>query len=73
MLKMTVINTVNYLDTFTLFLAFTNSNVFFAEISYTSFYFLLRFGTAFLPIFDYKITYVNSQRENTNSKGDFVL
>ena len=23
--------------------------------------------------FDYKITFVNSQRENTNSKGDFVL
>ena len=24
-------------------------------------------------LFDYKITFVNSQRENTNSKGDFVL
>ena len=23
-------------------------------------------------LFDYKITFVNSQRENTNSKGDFV-
>ena len=24
-------------------------------------------------IFDYKISFVNSQLENTNSKGDFVL
>ena len=25
------------------------------------------------PLFDYKITFENSQHENTNSKGDFVL
>ena len=24
-------------------------------------------------LFDYKLTFENSQRENTNSKGDFVL
>ena len=27
----------------------------------------------FHQLFDYKITFVNSQHENTNSNGDFVL
>ena len=34
------------------------------------FYIPESFNTNF---FDYKITFVNSQQKNTNSKGDFVL
>ena len=44
------------------------------DIQFGNFLFTRNFNTNIShQIFDYSITFVNSQHKNTNSKGDFVL